>query len=68
MISLKTIRDRVVAQEAYLKTDAAVNYIANSGTCSSTVYLASRAVTTFTCGGSCSWTCSGGCSKGAGNR
>jgi phage tail sheath gpL-like len=68
MISLKNIRDRLVTAEAYLKTADAANYIANSGTCSSTNNLAGRPVGSFTCGGSCSWTCSGGCSKGAGYR
>jgi len=67
MVSLKNVRDSLVLAEKYIKTVDANNYIANSGTCSSTANLASRPVSNYTCGGSCSWTCSGGCSKGAGN-
>lgn len=67
MVSLKNIRDRLVAAEKYLKTTDANNFIAGSGTCSQTANLSGRPVSSYTCGGSCSWTCSGGCSKGAGN-
>lgn len=67
MISLKTIRNRIVAVEDYIKTPVAINLISTSGTCSTTNNLAGRPVTSYNCGGSCSWTCSGGCSRAAGH-
>ncbi|QVW55309.1 hypothetical protein pEaSNUABM29_00269 [Erwinia phage pEa_SNUABM_29] len=68
MISLKNIRDRLVAAEKYTTTAQANSYIANQGTVSTTNNLASLPLSHYNCNGGCSWSCSGSCSHGAGNR
>lgn len=68
VISLKSVRDRLVAAEKYITTAQANNYIATQGTVSTTNNLAGLPLSHYNCNGGCSWSCSGSCSRGAGNR